>query len=349
MKYLPILMYVERKSSAYLCLYLPPLSDFFLWLAKIRKIILFGARINFDFAALGFTQMSTKRYFEQLLWLGSENWGGILLVEEEEAEQMRAMEEHDAEGEDRTDNAATGGDNDNDAVEVDGVRAISSTGVSGRDDDDDDIVDGKAASSRSMETVDNSDEDERQVRTQQGSLAAVAALSGRTSSSSSSVSNKGGAKQKKSQSEDEYSFLDFEHLGKKRTKTSSSISSPGNPKDRTSLRKQGDYDDGTGAADNDDDDDEGGRYADWDEFADDGGEDGDYEQDHLYGDTDAAVGTHSSDRRGGGAGAAGAAGEAVADPLLLKNWNLASYLPPAAAEYFHFIVGTIHSLCRFSL
>ena len=43
-----------------------------------------------------YLQIETKAYWEQILWLGPDNWGGILLVEEIEIEDE---EEEEGEGE----------------------------------------------------------------------------------------------------------------------------------------------------------------------------------------------------------------------------------------------------------
>ena len=137
----------------------------------------------------------------------------------------------------------------------------------------------------------------------------------------------------KQEEEDEYAFLDEIEEGIKRKKIEKE-----ERRRRVSFSRPRDRRDSYGGSGGDEEAADG--YDGYAGYGDDDRDGGDDAYDDLDGDDDYDADDYADDYGEGGAGGASGAGAGgPADPLLLANWNLAAYLPPAAAQYFHYIVG----------
>lgn len=254
----------------------------------------------------GFLEISPKTYWEQVLWLGPDNWGAILLVDAPSPSDEMDVQE----------------DDDDQEVDVDGGDAAAAVGVDGNhgnnmEDDAEQEWDedqggtthlpGLAVAHNSPMKHKNTDKNGKK-----GSVTFAKdvfspmkkkALGGSSNDSSSSNNNSnssGKNKHRQDQSKDEYAFLDT-LLSKKSTSKRSNKPRDVNDDD---------------AFDEDEEDEE----------------DDEEEQDDVDDVHDGRnVGNDNND--------SGGQEEDPTDPLLQAHWTLAQYLPPAAAEYFYFIVG----------
>ena len=263
----------------------------------------------------GFLEISPKTYWEQVLWLGPDNWGAILLVDDPSPPEVHDVDD---------------GDDVDDAVA----------------DDDAAIIEDSAGDSNNMDDAEEEWDEDHGGTTQLPGLAAThhntpskhknmtagkhtsgglglgkkgsvtfakdvlspmgkkSMGGGNSHSNSNSSSNSSGKnKRQQDQSKDEYAFLDTLLSSKK----SSSKRSKG---DRNKQRDDDEFDE-----DEEDEDDE--------------------EEEQDEDDDDRNEGNDNNDSNNDGGGQE----EEPSDPLLQAHWTLAQYLPAAAAEYFYFIVG----------
>ena len=227
-----------------------------------------GARDLFQYL-----QIAPKQYWEQLLWLGPDNWGGIRLVEEAAAAAPGDVMDLAGEGEE-------GGEEDDTAMATETAAAAEEEEAEWED------MGGTTAllPSRTPQKKGG-----KGRVTFASDVRSPGPRGGAKASATGGGSGKGG---KGGKEVDEYAFLD-NLLG-------------GKGKGRKPRAQRGGDDD----FDEDEEDDE---------------EDDDEEEE--------------DDGDAGGAAQGTAAEGEEGDPLLVAHWTLAEYLPPAAAEYFLFIVG----------
>ena len=259
----------------------------------------------------GFLEISPKTYWEQVLWLGPDNWGAIILVDD-----PSPLEVHDVDDGDDVDDAVAdddeapiediaGGDNMDDAEEewdedhggttqLPGLAATHHNTPSKHKN----MTAGKHTSGGLGLGKKGSVTFAKDVLSPMGKKS----MGGGSSHSNSNSSGKN--KRQQDQSKDEYAFLDTLLSSKK-------SSSKRNKGDRNKHR--------------DDDD----------EFDEDEEDEDDEEEEQDEDDDGRNEGNDNNDNNNDGGGQV----EEPSDPLLQAHWTLAQYLPAAAAEYFYFIVG----------
>lgn len=263
-----------------------------------------------------FLEISPKTYWEQVLWLGPDNWGAILLVDDPSPPEVHDVGDQDVDDQDV----------DEDAVPSEDVAGCDNNMNDAEEEWDEDH--GGTTQLPGLAATHNNTPSKHKNGTgkhpsagglglgKKGSVTFAKdvlspmgkkSVGGGSSHSNSSSSGKN-KRQQDDQSKDEYAFLDTLLSSKK----SSSKRSKG---DRNKHR----------------DDDNNDEFEKDEEDEDDEEEDQDQDED----DDDRNGGNYNNGNNNDGGGQE----EESSDPLLQAHWTLAQYLPAAAAEYFYFIVG----------
>ena len=266
----------------------------------------------------GFLEISPKTYWEQVLWLGPDNWGAILLVDTPTSPEELDDTEDDQDVEDAA--AADAERNEDDGSGADGHHDNNADDAEQEWDEDQ----GGTTQLPGLAVAHNTPSKHKNLSAKQhpgglgpgkkGSVTfakdVLSPVGKKTVDGGSSGKNK---RNQNDQSNDEYAFLDTLLSKKSTTKRS-----------KGDRNKQRDVDDDD-AFDEDEDD-----------------EDDDDEEEEEQDDDDDDRRSGGNDNNGSGNNSGGGQEEDSSDPLLQAHWTLAQYLPPAAAEYFFFIVGNKH-------
>ena len=266
----------------------------------------------------GFLEISPKTYWEQVLWLGPDNWGAILLVDAPSPSDELDGQEVDQD----VDDAAAVDAEQNEDSGADGNHDIDNN-LDDAEQEWDEDQGGTTQLPGLAVTHNTPSKHKTQTVGKKGSVTFAKdvlspmgkkTVGGGSSDSNSNSNSSGKNKRHQDQSKDEYAFLDTLLSSKK----------------STSKRSKGDRNNQRGVDDDafdEDEDDEDDEEQDDDDDVHDGRQGGNDNND-------------SGDNDGGGQGGQE---EEPSDPLLQAHWTLAQYLPPAAAEYFYFIVGRQHT------